>query len=1022
MGYRFWRQPGLKQWLKWRGLLLFVATLVAVLASHALGASPVFGVQPWSMQHFLHNSFNEPVVVAQGLIQPDLAQRDLAQQDLVQQGRAYYESGQFADAIATLQQAITIYAQRGDKLNQALALRNLALAYQQLGQWQEANAAVETSLGLLSDLPERESLPVLARTLDLQGHLYLHQGQTEAALSRWQNAESLYGQLNEREHLWRVQLAQAQALQTLGLYRRSMDLLMPLSETLAGEPDSETKVIALQLLGNALRVAGDLVAANNTLQNALVIAEGLNLANPLSATQISLGHVVKAQGDLSQALVYYRAAAIATTTPLTVAQARLSELSVLIDTQQWSQADPLARQLQTQVNALPLSQDAIYAALNLADNRLRLAQRQGSTQLASARLPRANTDVSPVTTYTRDTVNLVDRFLGGNTQPLGVNPSSGVYTRDTVDLVDVFLGGRSSVAPTLNRSAIPQNSYTRDNLDLVETFLGTPTMGTPPATPRANRSPSQPIPNGLPNSVNNATLAEIAQQLLLAQQASQALGDSRAESYAWGALGHVYEQAQQWEDARLLSEKALSIAQILNAPEIAYRWQWQLGRILKAQSKAQPVAEPDYRPAIEAYSAAVDSLQMLRADLVAINPEVQLAFQESVEPVHRELVNLLLAKQAATSEQSLEKARNVIESLQLAELDNFFREACLEGKPVLIDQVDRQAAVFYPIILDDRLEVILRLPGQPLQHYSTPIEAAQVESTLEQLRASLVQKSSQRYLPLAQQVYDWLIRPVATELTNADVQTLVFVSDGVLRNIPMAVLHDGQQFLVEQFAIALTPGLQLLEPTPLTRQNLSVLIAGLSEARQGFPALPNITPEIQAIETELPSDKVLLNQAFTADNFAAAIRSLDAPIVHLATHGQFSSSLDDTFVLTWNDRLSVTQLRELLQTTGLNQPNSGVVELLVLSACETAVGDNQAALGLAGTAVRSGARSTLGSLWQVSDQATASLISYFYQALASGQGTKAEALRQAQLAILKDPRFREHPFFWAPYIMVGNWL
>jgi CHAT domain-containing protein len=1013
-----------------RALLLFSIGLIGILIS------PMVAARESATQHFLHNSASGP-----GLITPDASRSPVFAQatpaQLLEQGRGFYESGQVEAAIATLQQAITAYQQTGDRLNQALALRNLALAHQQLGQWREAQTAIDTSLALLNGLPETESRPVLARILDLQGHLALHQGRAEIALAHWQNAENLYAQLHQRDHLWRVQLAQSQALQTLGLYRRSIALLTPLSETLRTEPDSEIKAITLQLLGNALQVAGELETAKTSLQQALEVAQRLDLSTTLGAIQISLGHVWKAQGDLTQALTYYRAVAIATTAPLTVVQAQLSELSVLIDTQQWSQAETLVRQLQPRINTLPLSQEAIYAQLNWADNRLRLAQRQGRTaQLtSSAQSPRESRPstsgrVSPdVPIYTRDTVDLVDRFIGGYSQPsIPNNPTeaSGTYTRDTVNLVDVFLGGRGSatIAEPSGRT-IPQDHYTRDNLDLAETFLGVPAnqpAAIPPSFVGTPHSPSGTTANALPPAVNNATLADIAQQILVAQQAAKTLGDARSESYAWGALGHIYEQAQQWEDARTLSEKALILAQTLNAPEVAYRWQWQLGRILKAQSNQQNRANPDYRPAIAAYSAAVESLQLLRSDLVAINPEVQLAFQDSVEPVHRELVNLLLAKREATDQSSLEKARNIIESLQLAELDNFFREACLEGKPVLIDQVDQQAAVFYPIILGDRLEVILRLPGQPLQHYSTPVDALQVESTIEQLRASLVQKSSQRYLPLAQAAYDWLIRPVANDLANAQVKTLVFVSDGVLRNIPMTVLHDGQQFLVEHYAIALTPGLQLLAPNPLTRQNLSVLIAGLSEARQGFPALPNITPEIQAIETELPSDKILLNQAFTEANFAEAIRTLDAPIVHLATHGQFSSNLADTFVLTWNDRLSVNRLRELLQTTGLNQPNSGVVELLVLSACETAVGDQQAALGLAGTAVRSGARSTLGSLWQVSDEATALLISEFYKILANGQVTKAEALRQAQLTILKDPRFREHPFFWAPYIMVGNWL
>jgi CHAT domain-containing protein len=142
-------------------------------------------------------------------------------------------------------------------------------------------------------------------------------------------------------------------------------------------------------------------------------------------------------------------------------------------------------------------------------------------------------------------------------------------------------------------------------------------------------------------------------------------------------------------------------------------------------------------------------------------------------------------------------------------------------------------------------------------------------------------------------------------------------------------------------------------------------------------------------------------------------------VVHLATHGQFSSKAEDTFILTWDDRINIKQLNNVLKTR--DRRESSIIELLVLSACQTAVGDKRAALGLAGMAVRAGARSTLASLWSINDAATASFMIKFYQNLADNKVTKAEALRRAQLALLQNPEYR-HPYFWAPFILVGNWL
>jgi CHAT domain-containing protein len=266
-------------------------------------------------------------------------------------------------------------------------------------------------------------------------------------------------------------------------------------------------------------------------------------------------------------------------------------------------------------------------------------------------------------------------------------------------------------------------------------------------------------------------------------------------------------------------------------------------------------------------------------------------------------------------------------------------------------------------------------------------------------------------------MYDWLIRWAEPDLANSEVQTLVFVLDGVLRNVPMAVLHDGNHYLIEKYSLALTPGLQLLDPKPLARKKFTALTAGLSEASQGFPPLPNVEIEVKQIEAKV-SSQVLLNKSFTKPNFQANVNSSPFSVVHIATHGQFSSVAEDTFILTWDDRVNANELNSLLRT---EPRQTRPIELLVLSACQTAVGDNRAALGLAGVAVRAGARSTVASLWLVSDDATASLMARFYEELVNNEVTKAEALRRAQLELLQNNKL-SHPYFWAPFVLVGNWL
>ncbi|KAB8320916.1 CHAT domain-containing protein [Tolypothrix campylonemoides VB511288] len=295
-----------------------------------------------------------------------------------------------------------------------------------------------------------------------------------------------------------------------------------------------------------------------------------------------------------------------------------------------------------------------------------------------------------------------------------------------------------------------------------------------------------------------------------------------------------------------------------------------------------------------------------------------------------------------------------------------------------------------------------------------------VERTLSQLRENIAQPYTLRMVQsLSGRVYDWLIRPAEADLAKSQVKTLVFVLDGALRNIPMASLYDAKQYLVENYAIALSPGLQLFDPKPLPRKQLQALTAGLSEARLGFSALPNVERELKEIQSQVGT-KVLLNQQFTSQAIEKQMKSLPFKVVHLATHGQFSSNADKTFILSWDKQIKVNELSDFLRIREENRPEA--IELLVLSACETVNGDNRAALGLAGIAVCAGARSTLASLWNVDDESTAILMSQFYQELAkTPRLTKAEALRHAQLALLQNPSYKR-PMFWAPYVLVGNWL
>jgi CHAT domain-containing protein len=849
-----------RKWLKW-AVLGLLGLLLAIVVPPAMAI-----LEP-----------NTPQQVSPPSHTPTAASNPLAE------GRSLYQAGRFAEAAAAWQAAAQTDDRSGDLPNQALSLSYLSLAYQELSQWDEAKQAIDQSRSLLESIPDVDAI-LWAQTLNTQGKLLLATGQAQAALDTWEEAQTFYDRAGDEMGSVGSRINQAQALQTLGFYRRSRDLLTEIDLGLSEKPDSELKAIALRGLGTTLQAIGELEQSRTALERSLSIAQNLGAQAETSAIWLSLGNTAIDADDSEKALEYFQQAQQAATNPLDTLEAQLNQLYLYVELQQWQEAQAIAPQIQNQLTSLPPSRTTVFGTVNFANSILKM-QNQGQS---------ANT---------------------GDLNPL----------------------------------------------------------------------------------------------LASAVRSAQTLKDAEAEAYALSKWGTLYAQNGQLSEAIDLEQKSLAVAHSLQSADLAAQSALELGRLQVKQGKRQP--------AIAAYTEAVNALQSLRGDLVAINPEVQFTFRESIEPVYRELVELLL--EGNPTQENLMQARDSIENLQLAELDNFFREACLDAEPTPIDRIDPSAAVVYPIILHDRLATIVSVPGQPLNYHSVSISQGEVESTIEEFLGSLnpVYDSAER-LRLAQTLYDWMVKPATTDPAFAHVKTLVFVLDGKLRQIPMTALYDGDRYLVERYNIALSPGLQLLASRSQDHQELTTVVGGLSEARQGFSALPGVEVEVSHIQDEI-SATVLLNQDFTDIAFAQKMNNKPANVVHLATHGQFSSKAEDTFLLTWDDRINIKELDSLLQSRQIAK--AGSLDLLVLSACETAAGDDRALLGLAGFAVRSGAQSTLASLWRVRDESTVFFITEFYKHLKEPNTTKAEAMRKAQLEMIADENFND-PFFWAPFVLVGNWL
>lgn len=509
---------------------------------------------------------------------------------------------------------------------------------------------------------------------------------------------------------------------------------------------------------------------------------------------------------------------------------------------------------------------------------------------------------------------------------------------------------------------------------------------------------------------SRAALAEA--HALLQRAARGARGDPLATGRVRGFLARLYEADGRPAEALGLSLEALRAAQQDGRAARLFPWQWQSARL------AQTLGQEDR--ALQRYREAAQTLAPIRPALLRHALINGLSFREDIGAFYLQLADLLLRRAARTGDAALlREARSTLEGIKAAELEDYFRDDCVAGQLArarAIDELEPGTAVLYPVVLEDRVELLLGIGGE-LRRFSSPVPRARLSELVSALRYGLEKRTTRQYLPEAQALYALLVAPLEPSLEAAGVDTLVVVPDDVLRSVPLAALHDGTQFLIERYALATSPGLTLTDPRPLAAGQRRALVAAMTEARESFAPLPHAGEEARAL-TALLDATLLEDAAFSRQGLQQALSEQAYGIVHIASHGRIAPDIRQSFLLAHDGPLTLERLDELVASTGArDQP----LELLTLSACQTAAGDERAALGLAGLAVKAGARSALASLWFINDAASAELMRHFYSALVEGGTSRAEALRQAQLTLLESGQYR-HPAYWAPFLLIGSWL
>lgn len=546
---------------------------------------------------------------------------------------------------------------------------------------------------------------------------------------------------------------------------------------------------------------------------------------------------------------------------------------------------------------------------------------------------------------------------------------------------------------------------------------------------------------------------------------------------ALDSLAEFYESQGKSEQALALSELAASLTDRMDVDDLMIQIEWRKGRIYQQQERDNE--------ALIAFGKAVDYVQAIRRDIPVSYEDGKSSFRKTLEPIYLGYTHQLLKKaghqNGEAKQQTLLLARQTIELIKQSELEDFLGGRCLiEGmQRSRLDDMDMQAAILYPIILEDRLELLVGI-GKTIRQFSVSVSREQLRNAINSLSGQLRKWTispgdmgdSDAYQQPAENIYRWMIAPIERDLEKESIKTLVIVPDGMMRLVPFAALYDGRKHLIEKYAVSVSPGMSLLgnrnsrplhtyqtllagisKPGPavekISESTINKLLLADSQYRgqqivsrslsnhhlrnsaitsethspvsglqdiQSKLSLPGVETELVSLKEALKST-LLLNEQFTVANFYQQVSTQSFDIVHIASHGFFSSDADKSFLMAYDDILKLDDLKSFLKR---GKDASKGIQLLTFSACETAEGDDRAPLGFTGAALKADAQSALGSLWPISDEAASQLMISFYKNLMQHK-SKAEALRQAQLELLKTD-YMSHPSFWSPFILVGNWL
>ncbi|CAN1210045.1 hypothetical protein TUMEXPCC7403_07610 [Tumidithrix helvetica PCC 7403] len=992
---------------------------------------------------------NHPQAIAlyEKLIPSLATDKKSLQQIVASLANAYRLTGQFPKAIEAIKQSLTLAKELGDPASQATALTSMGEIYRNLGEYDKALGVYEQALKLRRQL--NDSLGI-AITLNNIGSIYNHQGLYEKALETFQQTAKQFEALGDRvslaitfNNIGSVYDDQGKPDLALASYQQALAI-----QQVLGRDQEQSNT--LNNIGGIYLAKSEYAKAFEIFQQALALKKKTSDLNGEAVVLSNIGTVYSRKGEYAKALEFFeqsltihkntgdRSAQSSTINQIGNAYFNLGNYSKSLEAFQQSLAlsqaigDPL--KISRTLNNIGL----VYSEVG-----------QYSEAIAAYQQALRITDEIRIES-TRSTVL---NNLGSLYSAIGRYSKAIEFFQQILPTLRK-LGDRTGEAIALNNigSSYDNEEQYDKALEFYQQALKiSQTLGD-------RRNESIGLSNiGLTYS-NKGNYAQAQNSLEQALQINRTLGDRASESISLHNLGRTYRLQKQYDRALSLYEQALDITRSIGDR------QRESMMIASVATTWDQIGEKEL--AIAFFKQSVNLRESIRNNLRGLTREDRGAYKQIIAKDYRTLANLLL-QQGRVME-----ALQVLDLLKVQELQDYLQdvkgnERTAKGIELLpqerqllsdyktanratliaqikqnapafnlqmqvyqdlqdrLKQTSQKVALYYPLLLEDRLELIVFLPNTPPIHRSVKVTQTEMEQAIAAFRSDLQDATSLDAKDSGQKLYKWLIAPIAQDLQQT--QTILYAPDGQMRYIPLAALYDGNQWLIERYAINQVTSASLtdLAPRPFA---IPRVIAGaftrgevkleVSERKFAFSGLPFAGREVEGISSSLSEVTSVVNQDFDRNSILSRLKSHN--IMHLATHAAFvQGTPEDSFILLGNgDRFS---LREV-QNWKLEN-----IDLVVLSACQTAVGgklgNGEEILGFGYQMQRAGAKAAIASLWTVSDGGTQALMDLFYGNLRQSKFSKVEALHQAQLSLLRNKSLNfSHPYYWSAFILIGNGL